>query len=76
MVYLINGDFDWVSTSKMSNSQAYAYISIAKIEMKPERLCSGESQKLLPFVQEVFDYSFAEIPDYEKLKFSLCKFLM
>jgi hypothetical protein len=60
---------------KRSNADAFAYIKDAKIAMTPQRLCSNQSILLLPFVKEVFGYSFKELPNYAKLKFSLSKFL-
>lgn len=42
--------------------------------MNPELLCESPEAKILrPFIDEIFNLSFNETPDYDKLKFSLVK---
>jgi hypothetical protein len=42
-----------------------------KFQMTPEKLCTSEAHKLLPFVRLAFSYEFTDEPDYSKLKFVL-----
>jgi hypothetical protein len=46
--------------------------------MTPQELCieGQNSSKLLPLAIEAFNYKFDETPDYNKLKFLLCKILL
>lgn len=49
----------------------------AKNALKPNQLCdSDESRLLLPFIEEIFSYRFADQPQYDKLRFCLLKILL
>ena len=49
----------------------------AKNSLKPAQLTdSEEGIQLIPFMEEVFSYRFAQTPNYEKLRFMLMKVLL
>jgi hypothetical protein len=59
-----------VSWSYMITSKTNIFENVKEIKLKqtPETICSGEASKLLPFVEEVYSYSFKDEPHYGKLK--------
>ena len=74
--FLVVGDITWLSNFKPQDPNFFTKIMRIKMNMKPDQLCSGQARGLLPYVEEVFAYSFDEAPNYAKLKHYLARFLM
>lgn len=74
LVYLLNGPPEWAK-DRVCSEQKFAKIAKIKKNMTPADLCQGPAYKILPYVTEVFNYKFKEMPNYSKLKFTLAKVL-
>lgn len=86
MLYLVDGDLAFL-TNDGEGSQAEAAggqfnqaefqrIKTLKNKMTPKQLCeSPEALTFLPFLEEVFSYTFDQKPNYDKLKLMLLKCL-
>ena len=76
LVYLIDGDLcflrqdgDQDDIDGSFNLEEFKRIRKLKNDLSPKVLCcSQESLTLLPFVEEIFSYTFEQEPNYDKLR--------
>ena len=69
LIYMIEGHLVFMAQQYMPLKYHYNYIRVGKLHLTPEQLCMTPRAKLfINFVREIFNLSFEEQPNYEKLK--------
>ena len=68
---------DGEGSAEPDQQSEFKAIGALKCKMTPEQLCNTpDSVRLLPFVKEIYSYSYGSKPDYDKLIMLLLQQMM